>query len=288
MNSNKIMVSICMITYNHEAYLKKAIESVLNQKTSFNFELIIANDNSPDKTTFIVNDIIKNHEKGNFIRFLNNKQNIGMMPNFVNALNSCRGKYIALCEGDDYWTNEYKLQIQFDFLEKNPDYAITFHKADIEQEGNIIKDNITTEPKQTTTILDLAKGNYMHTCTVMYRNNLFPEFPENFLNSPIGDYYLHMLNSRFGKIYYMKKNMAVYRIHDTSYWSSKKQDERVKIWIEFIESIKPNFNTKVKKRLNKQIKKTQPRIKLKNKIKELFYSFSLKLTNLFYKKEKNV
>jgi glycosyltransferase involved in cell wall biosynthesis len=270
-----MMVSICMITYNHESYLKQTIEAVLNQNTSFTFELIIANDNSPDKTSQLVNQIIKDHKKGSLINFLDNSKNIGMMPNFINALKNCTGKYIALCEGDDYWTDENKLQKQVDFLENNQDYTITFHKALVEIEGKLTADLITLEPKETSTILDLAKGNFMHTCTVMYRNNLIKKLPKYFYKAPVGDYFLHMLNSQFGKIYYMNEVMAVYRVHDNSYWSSKKQEERTEIWVNFIKKIKPNFNREIRKLLNEQIIVLLPvelpwKKRMKIKFKHLF------------------
>tara|TARA_R110000850_G_scaffold80947_1_gene173792 strand:+ start:79822 stop:80622 length:801 start_codon:yes stop_codon:yes gene_type:complete len=263
-----------MITYNHENYLKQTIEAVLNQNTTFDFELIVANDNSPDKTSELVNEIITDHEKGNLIRFLDNSQNIGMMPNFVNTLKNSKGKYIALCEGDDYWTDKNKLQKQVNFLEKNPDYAMTFHKALVEVEGKLTDDFITKEPKETSTIIDLAHGNFIHTCTVMYRNNLFPKFPKYFIKSPVGDYFLHMLNSQYGKIYYMKDIMAVYRVHGASYWSSKDQEERTAIWIKFIKKIKPHFKKEIRTLLNEQIKVLLPeeipwRKKIKIKIKSL-------------------
>ena len=246
-------VSVCMITYNHENYLKQAIHSVLMQKTQFDFELVIANDNSPDNTIIIIEEFINQHPNGHKIKFLNNKENMGIMPNFINALKNCNGDYIALCEGDDYWIDENKLQKQVDFLEKNEDFAICFHKVNVETNGTIGDDTITGISNQTTTIYDLAKGNYIHTCSVVYRNHLFTDFPNYFYTSPIGDYFLHMLNARYGKIHFINQTMATYRVHNTSYWSSKQENERVIIWVNFIENIKENFNVEIQKILNKQI-----------------------------------
>jgi len=246
-------VSVCMITYNHENYLKQAIESVLIQKTHFDFELVIANDNSPDNTITVIEEFINQHPKGYKIKFINNKENMGIMPNFINALKKCNGDYIALCEGDDYWIDENKLQKQVDFLEKNTDFTICFHKVNVETNGTISDDTITGKSIQTTTIYDLAKGNYMHTCSVVYRNHLFADFPNYFYTSPIGDYYLHMLNAQYGKIHFINQTMAIYRVHNTSYWSSKQDNERVFIWINFIENIKDNFNVEIQKILDKQI-----------------------------------
>jgi glycosyltransferase involved in cell wall biosynthesis len=250
-------VSICMITYNHEKYLKQAIDGVLMQKTNFDFELVIANDNSPDNTKLIVEDYITSHPNGHKIKFLNNTVNMGMMPNFTNAISNCNGKYIALCEGDDYWTDENKLQKQFDFLEKNKKFSICFHKVNIDNQGTISEDTITKKVPAKTTIKKLAKGNYIHTCSVMYRNNLFDQFPDYFYKAPVGDYFLHLLNSRHGNIYCINEIMANYRVHDTSYWSSKKQEERSEIWINFLIGIMPNFDSKTQRYLQIQIDKTK-------------------------------
>lgn len=246
-------VSICMITYGHQAYIEKAIHAVLNQQTTFDIELVVANDNSPDQTHEIIQKCIASHPKGTKIVYLNNTTNLGMMPNFVQALKTCTGKYVALCEGDDYWIDDLKLQKQVDFLEANSDFAICFHKVNMETDGVIAGDTITSKMAENTTILDLASGNYMHTCSVVYRNHLFGDFPDYFYRSPVGDYFLHLLNARHGSIHYIDQTMAIYRVHSTSYWSSKQQIEREQIWIDFIENIKENFASDVKKRLEKQV-----------------------------------
>lgn len=246
-------VSVCMITYNHSNYIKKAIESILNQVTNFDFELIIANDCSPDNTNDIINNIIATNPNGHKIKYINLPTNIGIMPNFLSTLKLCNGRYVALCEGDDYWTNNNKLQIQADFLNQNLDYSICFHSIDIETNGKISEDNITAKVASTTTIIDLAKGNYIHTPSVMYRNHLIPKLPDYFKNAPVGDYFLHMLNAKYGKIKYIDENMAVYRVHETSYWSSKKQSERELIWIGFLKNIQENFSPEIQILIEDQI-----------------------------------
>jgi len=125
------MVSICMITYKHEAYIKQAIEGVLMQETTFEFDLIIADDCSPDKTFDVVNEIIKTHPNGFRIKYFRHDTNIGMQANGQFALEKCVGKYIALCEGDDYWTDPLKLQKQVDFLEVNPEFSFCCHRYQI-------------------------------------------------------------------------------------------------------------------------------------------------------------
>ena len=117
-------VSVVMITYNHEAYIQQAIEGVLMQECDFKVELIIADDNSPDNTEVVVKKILSEHSKASWIKYTKHNANKGMNSNFIWATKQCKGKYIAICEGDDYWTDSNKLQKQVDFLEKNKDYGL--------------------------------------------------------------------------------------------------------------------------------------------------------------------
>ncbi len=270
-------VSVVMITYNHENYLIEAINGVLNQITNFDFELIIANDNSPDDTDIIIKKLIHNHPAGNKIKYLHNKENIGMMPNFVQALQNCIGEYVALCEGDDYWTDNQKLQKQVDFLDQNKQFAICFHNVQINKKDILSSDTLTEKVKSITTIKNLAKrGNYIHTCSVVYRNHLIDQLPDYFQHSPIGDYFIHMLNARKGKIHKMEDNMAVYRIHDTSYWSSQKESKRNLLWIDFLIKIKPNFKYEIQSIIDDQIeiiKGTYKRKSIFQKIKNKIVFF---------------
>ncbi|MDM1033761.1 glycosyltransferase family 2 protein [Myroides odoratimimus] len=120
----KPLVSVVMITYNHEHFIREAIESILNQDVNFEFELVLSNDNSTDSTDMIIRDIIFNHKKGSLIRYFNHDTNLGMSPNFVFSLSQARGVYIAFCEGDDYWIKKDKLQLQVDFLRRNKDFSL--------------------------------------------------------------------------------------------------------------------------------------------------------------------
>jgi len=213
-------VSVCMITYNHEKYIREAIEGVLMQECNFYVELIIANDCSTDDTDTIIKEILKNHPRGSWIKYINHKKNLGMMPNFIWGLEQCKGKYIALCEGDDYWTDPLKLQKQVDFLEGNSDYVLCFHQVSfLKTNGEIVDDFITKVPENYETIETLAKlGNYINTPSVVFRN-IITEFPFEFEQSPVGDYFLYIILSQNGKLKYLQEEMAVYRfgvgIHST-------------------------------------------------------------------------
>jgi glycosyltransferase involved in cell wall biosynthesis len=215
-----VKVSIVMITYNHELYIKEAILGVLAQATEFDFELIVADDCSSDKTEFVVNEIITTHPKSNVIKYTRHASNKGMIPNFIWALEQCNGDYIALCEGDDYWTDPYKLQKQVDFLEANPEYVICFHPISIlELDGKINEDYLTNVPSDYGKLESLIRyGNYIHTPSVVFRN-ILDDYPDIFLESPIGDYILYILISEKGSIGIINEKMAVYR-RGTGVWSS--------------------------------------------------------------------
>lgn len=241
----KISVSVCIITYNHEKYIAQAIKGALSQKVdNYNYEIVIGEDCSTDKTR----EIIMKYQKENpdKIKIIYNEKNLGMMDNFINTLNSCTGKYIALCEGDDYWTDPYKLQKQVDFLEENPDFSICHHNMQvIYDDGRKPCLSNSSSQKEVTTIEDLAKGNYIYTASCVFRNGLIKEFPKWFKNAPIGDYPLHMLNAQYGKIRYLPDVMGVYRIHKDGILSNKNSIYRTETWIKLIDLMKNYFNPKI-------------------------------------------
>src|SRR6516164_8232942 len=117
-------VSVFMITYNHGKYISEAIESIVSQKTNFEFELVIGEDCGPDDTRAICEQYAAKYP--DIINLLPSDKNYGPMGNTIRVMYACTGKYVALCEGDDYWTDPYKLQKQVDFLEANPDFSICF------------------------------------------------------------------------------------------------------------------------------------------------------------------
>jgi glycosyltransferase involved in cell wall biosynthesis len=217
------LLSICCVAFNHEDYIEQSIDGFLSQKTTFPFEIIIHDDASTDNTQ----DIIKHYykQRSNIIKpFLQTKNQYSISKfTFIQKLfQSAQGRYIALCEGDDYWTDPFKLQKQVDFLEKSPEFSICFHKVMILEDGYLRKDYLTRVPSQVSTIIDLAQqGNYIHTPSCVFRNNASTMFGSNFSKSPIGDYYIHMMNAQLGKLYHMDEAMAVYRIHPQSIWSNK-------------------------------------------------------------------
>ena len=223
----KPLVSVIMITYGHEKYIEEAIRGVFLQKTNFPLELIISNDNSPDSTDEIVKNIIKSAPENISVNYIQHPENIGMHHNFTSALRTAQGKYIAVCEGDDYWTDENKLQKQIDFLEKNEDFTLTFHNVFI-RNGETLSTDLDYEKrlssKDVYTIDDLSKGNFIHTLSAVFRN-IKIEFPEWYFSSFLGDYPIWLWLSKKGKIKYFPEKMGVYR-ENVGVWSGKSQEER--------------------------------------------------------------
>ncbi|KQR95488.1 hypothetical protein ASG01_06490 [Chryseobacterium sp. Leaf180] len=211
-----------MITYGHEDFIEKSIEGVLAQIFDGNIELIISDDCSPDKTRHLVEKFISNHPNGRWIKYIRHEENKGAVPNFIWSLKQAEGEYIALCEGDDYWTDPFKLQKQIDFLGKQEDYVICFHKVKVlKQNREILDDHITNIPKNYEVRKTLAENsNYIHTPSVVFKNMHLDEIDSiEFQNTPIGDYFLYLLLTIHGKIGYIPEVMAVYR-HGVGIFSS--------------------------------------------------------------------
>lgn len=203
------MVSVHMITYNHERYLVQAIESVLAQKTSFDFEIVIGEDCSLDGTREIVQSYATHHPKR--IRPILREQNIGMNRNFVETFLACNGRYIAFLEGDDHWISPHKLQKQVDELENMPAYVICSHPVQVSREGAVETFVTAANPRGEGSIVDLIKYHYpLPTAGVMLRGGLLTSFPEWFFHIHNCDYATQLLVARYGMIRYMSEPMAVY------------------------------------------------------------------------------
>lgn len=217
-----LLVSVVMITYGHEKYIEKSINGVLSQVLDGKIELLISDDRSPDNTENIVNKIITEHPNGSWIKYIKHSENKGAIPNFAWSISQAEGKYIAICEGDDYWTDPLKLQKQINFLDHNEDYSICFHHVDeVDENGKLISEKIVQSEieEKDYTIDDLSKGNFIHTPSVVFRKNV-QKLPDFFIFSPLGDYPLHMINASYGKIKYFPDTMAVYRV-GAGIWSSQ-------------------------------------------------------------------
>lgn len=225
--AESISISVIMITYGHGKYIEKAINGVLMQKTNFPVEFIIANDCSPDNSDEIIQKYLHTESKNIKIKYIKHDKNIGMNFNFLNAFSVATGKYIAICEGDDYWIDENKLQKQVDFLETHPDFSICCHNVyDLKGEELInetVFDKINL--KENYTVEDLAKRNFIPTLSSVLRRCSIPELPEWLSTAVVGDYPLMLLTACNGKIHYINDKMGVYRTN-VGIWSGQKRDHQ--------------------------------------------------------------
>lgn len=218
------MVTVVMITYNHENFIQKAIEGVLLQQCDFDIELLIADDCSIDNTRKVVHKIIVEHSKGNCINYNKHIINKGMMPNFIWALKQPKSKYIAICEGDDYWTDPLKLQKQVDFLEENPDYVLTYHDfvrvRDSSTETN--KSNLSESDRQDCSDEDLILYRKWIKPLTMCFKNVISDFPKEMLSVKNGDMFVLSLLGNHGKGKWMGDEIepGIYREHQGGVWSS--------------------------------------------------------------------
>lgn len=246
MSDKNIMVSVDMITYGHEKYIRQAIEGVLMQQTDFAVELIIADDCSPDRTKDIVEDIINNHPKGNIIKYFRHEKNLGMQANGMFAIQKCTGKYIALCEGDDYWTDPLKLQKQVDFLENNEEYNFIVTDFDVVGKKNYTNPywlNRFRERQFTITLEDyFTKPWITKTLTLLFRNCLYIEEITQYKH--FRDIHLIYLLLKEGKNgFFLNEKTGVYRVHSGGVHSGLQNNKNLskvnfEIWKEFYEVTK--------------------------------------------------
>lgn len=233
-NENKIMVSVICNAYNHEKYIEDALKGFVMQKTDFKYEVLVHDDASTDATA----DIIRRYERlyPELIKPIYQKENqysqgvkIGKTFQFPRV----KGKYIAICEGDDYWTSPYKLQKQVDALEEHPEIDICVHKASHMKKGTeiCVVPNTNVEEIFSAEKVIAIGGGGVCTATIMYRsciNDCIPRFRKKMAF----DYTLQIHGSLRGGMYYIPENMACYNLETESSWtcSMKKSPQKRIAW----------------------------------------------------------
>lgn len=229
-----IKLSVLLLTYNHVKYIEECIQGIINQKVNFEIEILVGDDESSDGTTEIVEKYLNIDRR---IRLLRGKREEVIYvngeatgkKNFVNLLKNAKGKYIAICEGDDYWIDNNKLQMQVDFMENNEEYGICYTNSYIRRNEEFIKHNKETGIRTTFTIEDLIKENFIMTNTVVIRNNFNYELlPQWFFEvSIVCDWLLYVIIIKNKKIKYINYVTGVYRIHENGTYSAKGDAYRI-------------------------------------------------------------
>ncbi len=210
------LVSVHIITYNHAEFIAQSLEGVLMQQTDFPFEIIVGEDFSSDGTREIVFEYEKKYPEK--IRVVTDHKNVGASRNAIRAFDACKGKYIAVLEGDDYWIDPLKLQKQAGFLEQNPDFSVCFTNTRVDYFHGASPSYLLNEgiQKDIFTLDDLIGEDeiwFMATASLMFRTNTILPLPEWFPHSKSGDIPLAILSAKHGKIKYLPDVTSVYRKH---------------------------------------------------------------------------
>ncbi len=227
---NKInpQVSVCITTYQHAAFIKKCVNSALDQETTFPIEIIIGEDESTDGTRQICKKFAEQHQDSIrlFLRSREDVRYINGHPtgrhNFLETLKAARGKYIAFCDGDDYWIDSQKLQKQYDYMESDEDISMSIHDAYVvdknEQKKSIfpkIEYQSIIKPER---IIEKG-GGFCATNSTFFRSNMLLNMPDWFVDAYVGDYSLYLLAIEHGKIGALPDIMSCYRSGHTNSWS---------------------------------------------------------------------
>jgi glycosyltransferase involved in cell wall biosynthesis len=224
-----VTVSVVVMTYNHEQYIAQALDSVLEQATAFPFEVIITEDCSTDGTRQLIQKYQERHPDR--IRLMLSPHNLNDNSVLSRAVLAARGKYVALLDGDDWWTSKDKLAEQVRLLDAEQDVSICFHNVQVVYESGEVPSHefhlasplyrLSAErPERYTGLADMVGGNYIQTCSVMFRAHALDGFPDWYVSLPVGDWPLYVLLAERGRIAYLDRTWAAYRVHDRGVWSS--------------------------------------------------------------------
>lgn len=235
-SNEKIMLSIWCVTYNHKEYIKEALDGFINQKTDFKYEIVIFDDASTDGTAQIIRDYAE--KKPDMLRAYLAKKNTYKYPNRQKLINQymqkiLKGKYVALCEGDDCWIDSHKLQIQVEYLEKYPECVLTVHNAiRLDCRNNNVKPMMMCA-EDTDLEADgiiVRKHGFLPTASMVLHRDML-KCGEFFLEAGVGDYSLQLYCLSKGTVHYFSRIMSVYRyMHEGSWQQSQTQDVCKHFW----------------------------------------------------------
>jgi glycosyltransferase involved in cell wall biosynthesis len=244
------LVSICCATYNHEKYMVQALESFLMQKVSFPIEVIIGDDCSTDRTPRIVQDYVERFPQ--LVRAITSDANVGVSLNAFRIREAARGKYIALCEGDDYWTDPHKLQKQVDFLEKNPEFTVSTHWVkNVDGSGNLLDRQVFTGEAcpEVFGVEEAIQGTPTHMNSWVFQTRALRSIPQPkmdlVLRLPAHDEPLLLLLLARGKGFCFPETMGVWRHHSGGYWSPRSELNRRLALLQYYYSLPTLLNGEV-------------------------------------------
>lgn len=229
LNSEPVMVTIRCITFNQSCYIRDCLDGFVMQKTNFRFEAIVHDDASTDGNAEIIKEYGEKYP--NIIKPILEKENQwskhdGSLGRIMNE--NTRGKYLAWCEGDDYWIDPLKLQKQVDFLEAHPDYSMCWSDAYIETNGHKAPYKRYSGNCQSPISDIIEKGGaFIPTCSIVARREVVEKMPSTFKGFFVGDYPLQIWCGAMGKCFYFKDQTCVYRYMAQGSWTQKNNGIRI-------------------------------------------------------------
>jgi len=256
------LVSVCLFTYNYERFLQQSVDSILNQHCEFDFEILICDDCSTDDTLKIAQEYQLNFP--NIIKVLTHDENQGGTKNWIRAIQSCKGKYIALMDGDDYFSDTNKLKKQVEIMERDNTLVLCFHSVDeIYDDAPELNKTVVFE-KEYYELADFIKnGWFVRTSSTFFRNNVISnEIPKWVHDYPYRlDTILHVLLCQYGRAYNLKESLSVWRKHKKG----------MSNWL-----------------MINQVENAQKKIDLSNKLNEITHFKYKKETSIFISSEKSM
>ena len=252
-NNNTPLVAVFMISYNQQDYITEALESVLNQETDFRFQVILSDDCSTDYTKNRITDFLENHPKKDWVTFISQNKNLGWIPNFIFTLQKCQdsgAKYIAMCEGDDFWTNPDKLQKQINLLESNDNIVLACHRyKELYSNGKtrdcpfFRKDFFSGKNQFLFTQKDFELSMRIQTMTIVFRSSALDLALRHKYQYYCDTHIKHHILDHGSGIYTYDID-AVYRIHGKNVFVSQKDRERIKFTYDVYNDLIINNNSK--------------------------------------------
>jgi glycosyltransferase involved in cell wall biosynthesis len=230
-------VSVVLLTYNHEQFIDQAIASVVAQRTSFPFEVLLTEDCSTDRTRELVIAAAERHPE--VIRLFLSERNLNTNEVTLRALRAARGDYVAFLDGDDYWTSPEKLQRQVDYLDAHPGCVISFH--DVMQISDVpgveTQRHNGAEFRRISTVEHLLERCFIAGCAPLIRRDVLRDLPSWFEHAPVGDWPIYTLAARRGTVDFLPEPMGVYRIHNGGLWTSMARVRKLESIVWFYETM---------------------------------------------------
>ena len=277
MSTSRPHLSVFILTYNQKQVVGEMLEGILRQQGPYTLELVIGDDASSDGTLEILQDYQQRYPDK--IKLLASEKNMGLIHNFMRTLAECDGKYIAICDGDDYWTDPFKIKKQLDILEEQEDVDLVFTaKNNLFPDGNLVADP-RPDIAEVTDFSHLIRENYISSVSSVFRNRTREkQVPQWILELPYGDWPLYLWTLvNGGKIVYLKDFTAVYRMgigQSASYRSNEIAAIAVKQKILRFMLSDPHFSSK-RKEIKQSLEATcLKRVNEYNRRKQRFRAFA--------------